>query len=81
MSVPVEFFFLLCKRVCRECQVVSCNDIFRIVCSFVMFVVDTVVDHIVEAYSSIGPVKTLLLRLMSPCVVYRSRGDFNCWLR
>ena len=37
----------------------KCSAVFCIVCSFAMYVVDVINDHMVEAYSSIGFVKAL----------------------
>ena len=55
--------------------IAMCSTVFHIVCSFVMFVVDVIGEHIVEAYSSIGIVSVTGLRAISP---YDTTSDRSC---
>ena len=51
--------------ICIKCAD-SC-DVFCTVGNFMMFVVDAIGDHIMEAYSSIVLLELYILRVMSPC--------------
>ena len=46
--------------------IAMCSAVFCIVYSFVMFVVNTLGDHIMEAYYSIDLIVALYIRVMSP---------------